>query len=105
MAAGTIELTQSVAVTHDIPLRPVQIRRGPVLQLHPQRQSARGQHFLDLVERLAAEIGGLEQLRLGALDQVADVIDVLRLETIGRAHRELEVVDRAQQDWSETTGS
>src|SRR5690349_2380065 len=45
--------------------------RRPVLQFHAQGEAARGEHFLDLVQRLAAEVGGLEQLRLGALDQVA----------------------------------
>src|SRR5262245_42912013 len=44
-------------------LRPVfQTGREPVFQFHPERQTARCQHFLDLVERLAAEIGRLEQL-------------------------------------------
>src|SRR2546422_7133275 len=28
---------------------------GPVLELHAEREAARGEHFLDLVERLAAE--------------------------------------------------
>src|SRR5689334_12475551 len=50
--------------------------RGPVFQFHPQREPTRGEHFLDLVERLAAQVRRLQQLRLRALDQVADVIDV-----------------------------
>src|SRR5215510_6066360 len=70
----------------------------PVLELHAERQAARGEHFLDLVERLAAEVGRLEQLGLGALDEIADVVDVLGLEAVGRAHGELEIVHRAQQD-------
>src|SRR5260221_14781896 len=70
----------------------------PVLELHPQGEPFGGEHFLDLVERLAAEVGSLEQLVLGALDQVADVVDVLGLEAVGRTHRELQVVDRLQQD-------
>src|SRR5438874_3467534 len=72
--------------------------RWPVLELHAERETARGEHFLDLVERLTAEVGRLEELGLGALDEIADVVDVLRLEAVGRAHGELEVVDRAQQD-------
>src|SRR5882672_1179862 len=59
--------------------------RRPVLELHAESQPARGQHFLDLVEGLSAQIRRLEKLGLGALDQVADVIDVLRLEAIRRA--------------------
>src|ERR1700694_1981513 len=33
--------------------------RRPVLELHAERKAARGKHFLDLVERLAAEVGRL----------------------------------------------
>src|SRR6266850_4162949 len=40
--------------------------RRPVLELHAEREPARGEHFLDLVKRFAAEIGCLEKLRLGA---------------------------------------
>src|SRR5258705_9967112 len=70
----------------------------PVLELHAEGEAARGEDFLDLVERLAAQVRGLQELGLAALDQVADVIDVLGLEAVGGAHGELEVVDRAQQD-------
>ena len=73
-------------------------RRWPALQLHAQGQAARGQHFLDFVERFAAQVGRLEQLVFGALDQVTDVVDVLRLETVGGADRELQLIDRTQQD-------
>src|SRR5436305_5605565 len=79
-------------------LWPVEVRRRPVLELHPQRQAARSQHFLDLVQRLAAEIRSLQELGLGALDEIADVIDVLGLKAIGRADRELQIVDGPQQD-------
>src|SRR3954469_20744358 len=72
--------------------------RRPVLELHAKCEPARSEHFLDLVERLAAEVGRLEKLGLGALDEIADVVDVLGLEAVGRAHGELQVVDRAQQD-------
>ena len=47
---------------------------------------------------LRPRFGRLQQLGLGALDQVADVVDVLGLQAVGRAHRELQVVHRAQQD-------
>src|SRR5574343_1517888 len=70
----------------------------PVLEAGAQRETTRGQHFLDLVERLATQVRGLEQLGLGALDEVADVVDVLGLEAVGRTDGELELVDRAQQD-------
>src|SRR5690606_21398744 len=69
----------------------------PVLELHAQSQTACSQHFLDFVERLATQVGGLEQLVLGALNEVADVVDVFGLEAVGRTHREFEIVDRTQQ--------
>src|SRR4029453_15800275 len=37
-------------------LRPIQAGGRPVLELHPERQAARREHFLDLVQRLAAEV-------------------------------------------------
>src|SRR5262245_44425413 len=52
----------------------LQAGRRPILQFHAERQPARGEHFLDLVQRLAAEVRGLEELGLGALDEVADVV-------------------------------
>src|SRR5947207_10864869 len=36
----------------------------PVLELHAEGEAARGEHFLDLVERLAAEVRRLEELGL-----------------------------------------
>src|SRR5690606_3476918 len=73
-------------------------RRRPVLELHAERKATLGEDFLDLGERLLAQVRGLEQLDLGLLDQVADVVDALGLQAVGRTHRQLEVVDRTQQD-------
>src|SRR5690606_1525319 len=70
----------------------------PVLEFHAQSQAACSQHFLDLVERLATQVGGLEQLVLGTLDEITNVIDVLSLEAVCRTHCEFEVVHRTQQD-------
>ena len=57
----------------------------------------RGEHFLDLVQRLAAEVRRAEHLGLGLLDQVADIDDVVVLQAVGRADRQLELVDLLQQ--------
>src|SRR5437763_16602255 len=76
----------------------IQALGGPVLETCAQRETTRGQHFLDLVERLATQVRGLQELGLGTLDQVADVVDVLGLEAVGRTNRQLELVDRAQQN-------
>src|SRR5690606_32548355 len=39
-----------------------------------------------------------QQLDFGALDQITDVVDVLRLQAVGRTNGQLKVIDRAQQD-------
>src|SRR6185312_3044706 len=72
-------------------------RRRPVLELHAEGKPAATEDVLDFRQRLLAEVWGLEQLHLGLLHQVADVIDALRLQAVCRAHGELQVVDRAQQ--------
>src|SRR5690606_34106934 len=54
--------------------------RRPVLLRDAERKAALGKHFLDLGERLLAQVRGLEQLDLGLLDQVADVVDALGLQ-------------------------
>src|SRR5690554_4384371 len=77
-------------------------RGRPVFELHAERKAALGKHFLDLSERLLAEVRRLEQLDFGLLDQIADVVDALGLEAVGRTHGELEVVDRTQQDRVDT---
>ena len=89
MAAGTVQFSKSETVTHDSFLGigagsgTIEARRRPVLEPHAESQSAGGQHFLDFVERFATQIRGLEQLVLGALDQVADVENILGFEAIG----------------------
>src|SRR6185295_12565258 len=99
MAAGAVEFSQSQLVTHVfIPSNLLETDRRPVLQFHAKRESARGKYFLDLVERFAAKVRRLQQLRFRTLDQVADVVDVFRLEAVRRAHGEFEVINRAQKD-------
>jgi len=46
-----------------------------------------GEHFLDFVQGLAAEVRGPEHLGFGLLDQVADVDDVVVLQAVGRTDR------------------
>src|SRR3954462_1030159 len=41
-----------------------QTGRWPVLEFHAQGEAARGEHFLDLVQRFAAEVRRLEELGL-----------------------------------------
>jgi ABC-type transport system involved in Fe-S cluster assembly fused permease/ATPase subunit len=103
MGAGTIQFAKTQTVTH---INSFLFLSGcsllesggrPVLELHAQCQAARGQHFLDFIQRLASEIGRLEQFVLGALDQITNVVDVFRLQTVGRTNRQFEVIHRTQQ--------
>src|SRR5437879_5271220 len=51
--------------------------------------------FLDLVERLPAEVAQREQLFLALLQQLADRLDLVCLETVEGAHREVQLLDRS----------
>ena len=55
------------------------------------------QHFLDLVQRLAAEVRRAQHLGFGLLDQIADIDDVVVLQAVGRAHRKFQFVDFLEQ--------
>ena len=48
---------------------------------------------LDLVERLSAEIRRAQHLGLGLLNEIADIDDIVVLQTVGRTHRKFELVD------------
>src|SRR6185437_4561740 len=72
--------------------------RWPAFQAHAEHQAVALQHFLDLGERLLAEVWRAQQLHFRPLHQIADVMDVFGLEAVGAAHRELELIDRTQQD-------
>src|SRR5579872_7837 len=50
--------------------------------------------LLDLVQRLAPEVAEREQLLLLLLQQLADGLDLVRLEAVERAHRQVELLDR-----------
>src|SRR5438552_2886798 len=56
------------------------------VQLHAQREAHVVQDLLDLVQRLAPEVLRLEHLLLAPLHELADVLDVGVLETVGGAH-------------------
>src|SRR3954452_14826783 len=59
-----------------------------------QPQPARVEGLLDLLDRLAAEVGDRGQLGLGLLDQVADRLDPRPLEAVVRPHAQLELLDQ-----------
>src|ERR1700744_4007426 len=62
------------------------IVRRPAIDLHPEMQAHLRQHFLDLVQRLAAEIRGPQHLAFALLDEVADIDDVVVLQAVRRTY-------------------
>src|SRR5918994_3713906 len=68
------------------------VLRRPARHVHAEVQAHGGENFLDLVERLSAEVRGAEHFRLGLLDEVADIDDVVVLQAVRRTNRELELV-------------
>src|SRR5437879_12520814 len=62
-----------------------------------EREAHLPEDRLDLVERLLAEVLGLEQLGLGLRHEVGDGPDVRGLEAVGRADGELELLDAAEE--------
>src|SRR5215212_9244252 len=73
------------------------VLRRPAGDVHAEVEAHAGEHFLDLVQGFAAEVRGPQHLGFGLLDEVADVDDVVVLETVRRADRELELVDLLEQ--------
>ena len=59
----------------------------------------RRQNVLDFCQGFLAEIRRFQQFNLSALHQVTDVEDAFGLQAVCRPHRQLQVIDRAQQDW------
>src|SRR5205814_1176886 len=68
----------------------------PVVELHAQGEPHLRQDLLDLLQRLAAEVLGLEHAGFRLLHQVADGLDVGVLQAVGGAQRSLELVDRSE---------
>src|SRR5580698_399705 len=65
-----------------------------LVDLHSQTQAHRAQNFLDLVQRLAAEVLGLQHFGFGLLHQFANRLNVRVLQAIVAAHGEFKFLDR-----------
>src|SRR5262249_51370995 len=65
-----------------------------VLRPHAESEPHLVQDLLDLVQRLATEVLGLEHLLLGLLDELAEITDVGVLEAVRGAHAEFQILDR-----------
>ena len=76
----------------------LEIDGRPIFQAHAERKTVSGEHFLDFVQGLAAEVRGLEQFVFRALDQIADVVNIFGLEAVGGTHREFQIVHRTHED-------
>jgi competence protein ComEC len=74
--------------------QPLQLLR---IETDAQGEPHLPQDRLDLVEGLLAEVLGLQQLRLGLLDQVGDRADVGGLQAVRGPHRQLQLVDVAEE--------
>src|SRR5690606_33926834 len=72
--------------------------RRPVVEAHAERQTTRGQDVLDFGQGLLAQVRSFQQFYFGTLNQVADVVDVLRLQAVGRTYGQFQIVNRTQQD-------
>src|SRR5215813_9732703 len=68
-----------------------------LIDLHAQREAHGGKDFLDLIERLAAEVLGLEHLRFCLLYQFADGLDIRVLQAVVAAYGKLQLFHRAIQ--------
>src|SRR5581483_10889123 len=64
-----------------------------LVDLHAETQTHRLQNLLDLVQRLAAEILGLQHFGFGLLHELANSLDIRILQAVVAAHRELEFLD------------
>ena len=63
----------------------------------PRLRPIDGQNFLDFVQRLAAEILGLQHFGFGLLDQFADGLNIRVLQAVVAANGKLELFDRTVQ--------
>src|ERR1700728_1606503 len=73
------------------------IFRRPAGNFHAEMQTHLHQHFFDFVERLSAEVLRAQHFGFGLLNEVADIDDVVVLQTVGRTPREFELVDLLEE--------
>ena len=72
------------SLSEDVAARRRACRPGgrPVVEPHAEREPVLLEHFLDLGQRLLAEVRRAQQLDFRALHEVADVVDVLGLQAV-----------------------
>ena len=77
----------------EAPRQLLDVLRRPVRHFHAETQVHLCQHFLDLFERFVAEIRRAQHLGFGLLHQIADIDYVVVLQAVGRAYRQLKVIN------------
>src|SRR5690554_1948560 len=96
MRTGPVELTTTLTMTHCSDSLPETNRRStaqnpvittkacrrPVIKTHTQRQTTGRKNVLDLGKRLFAKVRRLQQLHFGALDKIADIVNVFSLQAV-----------------------
>src|SRR6516165_7178730 len=68
-----------------------------LVELHAQAETHLHQYVLDLVERLAAEVLGLQHFVLALLHELADGLDISVLQAVIASYGKLQLLDRAIQ--------
>src|SRR5438132_13051120 len=68
-----------------------------LVELHAQREAHLHQYIFDFVERLAAEVLGLQHFVFALLYKLADGLDVRVLQAIVGAHGKLKLLNRTVQ--------
>ena len=71
--------------------------RRPGRNVHTKLEVHPLEHFLDFVQRLAAEVRRTKHFVLGLQHQIADIDDVVVLQAVRRTHGQLQLVDLAKQ--------
>ena len=69
----------------------------PIIYFHPETETHVGQNFFDLVQGFPPEVFRCQDLRLGLLNKIANILDVRVFQTIGGADRELQFIHTAKE--------
>src|SRR5580693_4754312 len=91
-AGGPVPSARGTRSAWPAPFTLLVLRRG-LVQPHAQAEAHGCQDLLDLVERLAAEVLGLEHLPFSLLHELANRPDVRVLQTVVGPDGELELLD------------
>src|SRR3989338_8451278 len=69
-----------------------------LVEAHTEGQTARSQNILDFSQGFLAQVGRFQQFYFGALNQIADVVNVLCFEAVSRTYSQFQVINRTEED-------